>query len=132
MEFCNSVRAFGYAGNLKSLWKELDADGEGFVSLAEFCPDIAELMQNFYACLKGKHEGSLVKAWAQSMDPDKSGKCNKDEFLAAMEKVGFTGDANRVYNLLDFDHSGHITLEELDPASAEEEMRKRKKKVVAD
>lgn len=84
-------------------------------------------MDSFYACLKDKHEGSLVKAWKESLDVDKSGKVTKEEFLACMEKLSFAGDANRVYKLLDFDLSGHITLEEIDPKAADEMARERKK-----
>ena len=50
---------------------------DGFVSLHEFSPDIAELMDSFYACLCDKHEGKdrtwkIVTAWRQTFDPDKS------------------------------------------------------------
>merc|ERR1719316_1615439 len=44
VEFCSSARAEGFAGNLKALWKEMDADGEGFVTLEEFAPDIYNLI----------------------------------------------------------------------------------------
>merc|ERR1719262_1150494 len=63
VEFCNSARAEGFAGNLKALWKEMDADGEGFVTLEEFAPDISKLIAGFKSFLKEKHEGSLCKAW---------------------------------------------------------------------
>merc|ERR1719197_1628127 len=115
VEFCQSARNEGFAGNLKSLWKEMDADGEGFVTLEEFAPGIASLMASFYACLKEKHEGSLVKAWKRSLDLDKSGSIKKEELVEAMAKLGWDGDAARVYSLLDFDRGGSITLEEIDP-----------------
>merc|ERR1719420_1202907 len=119
VEFCQSARAEGFAGNLKSLWKEMDADGEGFVTLEEFAPGIAKLMESFYAFLKEKHEGSLVKAWKQSLDLDKSGSIKKEELVEAMTKIGWDGDAARVYSLLDFDHGGSVTLEEIDPKAAQ-------------
>jgi len=115
VEFCQACRNEGYSGNLKSLWKELDADGEGFVTLAEFAPEVAALTQSFLQCLKDKHEGSLVKAWKLSLDSDKSGSITKDEFAAAMQKLGWEGDCNRCFRLFDVDGGGSITLEEIDP-----------------
>merc|ERR1719353_1591103 len=118
VEFCNSARLEGFAGNLKSLWKEMDADGEGFVTLEEFAPEIAKLVTGFKTFLREKHEGSLCKAWKRSLDLDKSGSISQEELVAAMAKLGWEGDAARVYKLLDFDRGGSITLEEIDPAAA--------------
>merc|ERR1719487_1746203 len=78
VEFCNSARAEGFAGNLKALWKEMDADGEGFVTLEEFAPEIYKLLTSFKSFLKEKHEGSLCKAWKQSLDLDKSGSIKQE------------------------------------------------------
>jgi len=114
VEFCQSARAEGFAGNLKALWKEMGGADDGFVTLEEFAPQIAELMTSFKSFLKEKHEGSLVKAWKQSLDLDKSGSIKKEELVEAMAKLGWQGDAARVYKLLDFDHGGSITLEEID------------------
>merc|ERR550537_2195219 len=86
--------------------------------MEEFAPGIATLMASFYAFLKEKHEGSLVKAWKKSLDLDKSGSIKKDELVEAMKKLGWDGDAARVYSLLDFDHGGSVTLEEIDPKAA--------------
>ena len=38
----------------------------------------------------------------------------KKEFLEAMAALGWDGDAYRMYQLLDFDKSGFVTLEEID------------------
>jgi len=115
VEFCNAVRAEGFNGSLKALWKELDADGEGFISMSEFAPQVSELVDSFIKCLKDNHEGSIVKAWKKSLDTDKSGSVSKEEFIEAMGKMGFTGNAARVFKLYDIDGGGNITLEEIDP-----------------
>merc|ERR1719305_2128554 len=47
IEFCNSCRNIGFAGSLKSLWKEMDDDESGFISIDEFCPEISRLYKYF-------------------------------------------------------------------------------------
>merc|ERR1719238_44197 len=106
VEFCNAARAEGFAGNLKACWKEMDQDGEGFIEMREFAPDIDALMTSFIKCLKDSHAGSLIKAWKQSLDTDKSGRVQLEELVESMRKLQWDGDAARVYRLLDFDRSG--------------------------
>ena len=62
LRFCRAARDEGYAGDLKALWAEGGGVDDGFISLEEFAPDISTLMASFYACLREKHEGSLVLA----------------------------------------------------------------------
>ena len=37
---------------MRALWKELDADKEGFVTMREFCPEIGALYYSFLDCLR--------------------------------------------------------------------------------
>merc|ERR1719421_2729183 len=119
VEFCNAARSQGFAGNLKSLWKEMGGADDGFVEMREWAPEIAALMDSFMKCLKDKHGGSLIKAWKESLDTDKSGRLSKDELVEAMAKLGWDGDAAKVYRLLDYDKSGFISLEEIDEKAAQ-------------
>ena len=105
VEFCKVARDNGYIGNLKELWKNFDKDGEGFISMDEFIPEIAAMMKSFVQCLRDKHEGSLIKAWKQTIDPDKSMAATKEDLVAAMKKLEWDGNAGRVFDLLDYDHS---------------------------
>merc|ERR1719421_1527418 len=119
VEFCNAARSQGFAGNLKGLWKEMGGADDGFVELHEWAPEISALMASFMKCLKDKHGGSLIKAWKESLDTDKSGRLGKEELVEAMAKMGWDGDAARVYGLLDYDKSGFISLEEIDIKAAQ-------------
>merc|ERR1719201_1937949 len=119
VEFCKSARDHGYAGNLKELWKHFDADDEGFIQFDEFCPEIAKLLTSFKQHLRDKHEGSLVKAWKQSLDTDRSGQLTKEELIAAMKKLEWDGNAGRVYDLYDYDHLGFVTLEVIDEKASQ-------------
>ena len=39
---------------------------------------------------------------------------SKEQMVTNLKNLGFQGDADRVFRLLDADHSGFITLEEMD------------------
>merc|ERR1719421_2297355 len=65
VEFCNAARNQGFAGNLKSLWKEMGGADDGFVEMREWAPEIAELMDSFIKHLKDKHDGFVeMREWA--------------------------------------------------------------------
>ena len=40
-----------FYGDLKKLWKELDADGGGFIEFAELAPEDAAIMEAFRTAL---------------------------------------------------------------------------------
>jgi Ca2+-binding EF-hand superfamily protein len=116
-EFCTAGRQHGYAGDLRALWNELDATGEGLISLGEFCPEVAGPVEAFLRCLREAHGGSLVRAWNESLDTNRSGTVTREEFMEVAERLRFAGDAAMVYRLFDFDKSGFITLDEIDPVA---------------
>lgn len=62
--------------------------------------------------------GSVVAAWNEVLDTDGSGQLSYKEFLDACRVVGFTGKLRHVYDELDKDGSGVISLTELDPTCA--------------
>merc|ERR1719182_313159 len=43
LEFCEQLRALGYAGDLRAIWDELDEDDGGTITFVEFCPKEAVL-----------------------------------------------------------------------------------------
>lgn len=63
--------------------------------------------------------GSVLRAWAHVFDSNNDQRISREEFKSGMKKLNFNGEvaAMKLFNLLDKDSSGEITLEEIDMAS---------------
>lgn len=113
-EFCVACRNEGFNGNIKTLWSQLDEDGSGQVGIDEIFPKEGLMMTDFKARLAEAH-GSILDAWICELDQDGSGQANKDEFLECCVRLGISvRDGKSIFNWLDFDRSGQISLDELD------------------
>lgn len=124
MEFCTAVRGLGYEGAIKALWHSLDTDKTGWVSLDELVPGAARELRIFRGLLEKKYS-DIETAWRRGLDLDGSGGMRLDEFEEACSRIGYTGDARRLFQYLDVDihGTGRITIDELEwlglPHSAE-------------
>lgn len=61
--------------------------------------------------------GNPVRLWFV-MDPDEHMKIGEMQFARACEEIGYRGGVTALWRYLDMDGSGHITLQEIDSASA--------------
>lgn len=59
--------------------------------------------------------GSLVAGWRRAYDPDSDGKLQFSEFCRISKSIGYTGYLKQVWQGLDDDNTGFVSLEELDP-----------------
>eukprot|EP00929_Paragymnodinium_shiwhaense_P109214 TRINITY_DN75573_c0_g1_i1.p1 TRINITY_DN75573_c0_g1~~TRINITY_DN75573_c0_g1_i1.p1 ORF type:complete len:467 (-),score=108.01 TRINITY_DN75573_c0_g1_i1:281-1681(-) len=78
----------------------------------------------FIKILKSKY-GSVTRAWRLALDSDESGVMDFREFRMALSSLGYEGNVRTLWYRLDEDHSGCISLKELDAdaASALEKFR---------
>jgi Ca2+-binding EF-hand superfamily protein len=129
MEFCAACRRVGFAGKVKALWNELDQDGTGLITLDEIDREAATLLDSFRQFLM--QQGGILKGWQNVLDKDNSGQVTKDEFLKACADHNFRDAPKALFEHLDYDYSGFITLEEIDEdaynaqARGEEELQER-------
>lgn len=75
-------------------------------------------LSNFKQFLKRKH-GHYVRAWRNALSPDGSMILHKSDLFKACANIGWQGDVRLLYKACDKDDSGYISIEELDPRSAE-------------
>jgi Ca2+-binding EF-hand superfamily protein len=113
--FCKACRDTGYNGNIKKLWNQLDYDGSGFISIDEIAPVQGAMMTQFKQLLRDCHGGSLVRAWKETLDVEKASRVSLERFIPACESLGISTElAYKTFLWLDYDHSGFISLDEID------------------
>jgi len=78
----------------------------------------AELIEKTAAKVKDffiRNEGSSLRAWILHFDWTNDQKISSSEFIRGMRKMNFPGEVNHLFSILDSDHSGELSLEEIDP-----------------
>ena len=125
-EFCTAVRKIGYCGSVQLLWDALSREEEGvvgkFIELQDIAPEEGKLMESFRSALLELHGGSYIRAWKETLDTNKSGHVSCEQIQEVMRSINFPQprkDAKKIFEFLDYDHSGFLTLEELDPYAYE-------------
>merc|ERR1719399_2318827 len=76
----------------------------------------AQGLKAFKNLLKTKY-GSMLVAWRRALDVSGDGKLSFVEFTSACRAIGYAGSIQKLWEQLDDDNSGVITLAELDPAA---------------
>lgn len=118
MEFFDAARALGYKADLRELWKELDQDGSGMISLDELAHEENAILESFFNALKREY-GTIFLGW-RALDADRSGRATRPEFVEMCQKLEVD---DSVFDLLDLEKTGFVHLEQLDPAAAAAVMR---------
>merc|ERR1719174_1056400 len=69
-------------------------------------------MNHFKESLTAAH-GTILRAW-KTIDDDGSGRIERHELKEAMAKIKWDGDVDKIFDMLDYDHSGFISIDEID------------------
>lgn len=112
-EFCNACRQMGYHGNLKLLWKQLDANDSHSVSIMEIDPEVGHYVGTFKAACLKKY-GDTLTAWRKCIDTNGSGKVEEQEIVEACEKLGLDLDGKKLFGMISTFGLG-LSLMEFDP-----------------
>ena len=120
-------------------WKEQMKDtfvamagGDSTITIYEFAPSAMKVIAEFKQLLEVRY-GSVKAGWVRCLNCEIAARVREKEFVDACvlvgdcdegRKLGFTADlagtnkARALFSYLDWDNSGSITLEELDPGRA--------------
>lgn len=109
-EFTRACKDVGYAGNPRELWKELDVNGNGIVSLWELDMPTAELMKEFSDCAKASF-GTWENAWKRVFDTRFDDRVKLDVFREGCAAMGYTGSSEQIFELLDVDRAKFLCWE---------------------
>lgn len=110
--FCNSARSMGF-GNLRKLWTDLDTNQSGFLTLDKWDPQGLDALMKFKAICRREY-GDLEHAFLMAMDQTRSATVTPREFAEFCERVGFPGDVQALFALIDVHEFGFFTMEQLD------------------
>lgn len=102
---CKAAQQLGFINNCRPLWEALDADRDGFVTIGDFDPQLAEHLRQFAAAAR-RDSGTAGAAWQRHFNPGGLAKVSAFEFSSAVEAIGFDGDVDAVYAGLS--ENGHL------------------------
>ncbi|OLP77643.1 hypothetical protein AK812_SmicGene42283 [Symbiodinium microadriaticum] len=109
--FCNAARAMGFV-NVSTLWRHLDVKCTGFLTLDSWDPHSYRVLMEFREICRSEF-GGVVEAFKFGMNRTGSGACYKKEFEQFLKNFEFSGDYQILWDALDKDRGGFITVDEL-------------------
>jgi len=98
-QWSKAMRSCGFEGNVKAVWKQLDDDNSGLISIAELCGHSAAKMRSFQEKVLAKYGPTWEDVW-RVIDADHSNQVDQDEFEEVCASVGYEGDAHALYKIL--------------------------------
>lgn len=111
--FVRRCMDMGFSGNIPALWRFVDCDRSGSISILELDSTSAVLLASFKNFIEDHFRGSLEQTF-QYMDGKRSGKVYKSEFVAAVKKLNYKGPAAHLFELLDRQGYGYFYRKDLD------------------
>lgn len=100
-EFCEACRAIGHRGNKNRLWRDLDVDGAGAITLNELAWDESELLGKFFGTLTVRYGGcrQAAKSWGM-VGPKRFHLQEWMRLLTSNRLVNIKADADRLFRML--------------------------------
>jgi len=111
-EFVQALLEVHFPGDAGGLWRRLDKDHSGTITLSELAPKSADEVADFKHWAK-KTFGSMKEAFI-CMDADRNGVLSMEEFCMAAKKFGFNNTRLRlIFQCLDVNGRGTVKSEEV-------------------
>lgn len=110
-EFEAAARKIRFTGDLPGAWRFLDKDFSGSISLYEIDPESSDALLGFKRWTDEEFGG--IRSAFSVIDTDGTLSLNRREFRKAMTSYGYQGDVKRLFEALDVDGQGVLTLNEV-------------------
>lgn len=109
-EYMIACKTLGFS-DAANAWMVLDDDGSGFVTYSELDPEEAETLMDFKNWAV-KQYGSVAAAF-KALDQDGGGQLSHLEFCDGARQIGFEGDAEFLFEVMDLDLEGQLQKDEV-------------------
>jgi hypothetical protein len=105
--FCKGCRSVGFIGDLHEVWRILDDDNSGTVSLMELDPSAGYALKEFRDMMAAKFN-SLIEAW----DYISGGltNCDIEMFHKTLTKLGYHRDPRKLFRYLKIERCNKCLL----------------------
>mmetsp|Transcript_30010 Transcript_30010/g.65531 ORF Transcript_30010/g.65531 Transcript_30010/m.65531 type:complete len:712 (+) Transcript_30010:46-2181(+) len=98
-QFQRGCEEIGFRGNSLALWKYLDRDLMGHITLLEISPSDAILLAEFKVLIQ-QHFGGSTATTFKRLDDNFSSRVFKPEFKKGVRSLGYKKSAGRLFDLL--------------------------------
>eukprot|EP00931_Biecheleriopsis_adriatica_P052455 TRINITY_DN30510_c0_g2_i1.p1 TRINITY_DN30510_c0_g2~~TRINITY_DN30510_c0_g2_i1.p1 ORF type:complete len:793 (+),score=148.64 TRINITY_DN30510_c0_g2_i1:72-2450(+) len=121
-QFARACEEIGFRGNIAALWRHLDRDGGGHISLIDVDSHSAIILADFKVLIESQFDGSVEKFMKsvasggdRAVESKNSRRLVVEEFVQGFNKVcsNFQGSPKRLFDLLCRFNCGAISTKDL-------------------
>lgn len=102
----------GFRGNVTALWRFVDADHSGSVTMLELDPAAAVHLASFKMLIDSKFGSNPDKVFA-AVDNTRTGRVSKQEFVDVLKGYKYDGPPGRLFELLDRRGLGYVVRSDM-------------------
>mmetsp|Transcript_6314 Transcript_6314/g.15158 ORF Transcript_6314/g.15158 Transcript_6314/m.15158 type:complete len:1113 (-) Transcript_6314:141-3479(-) len=113
-EFCQALSRLGLHGDVKGLWTALGGRKKGYIEFRDLDKETDELLKDLTRKC-ADHFGNMLLAWLRGFDKGGSGCCSEKQFVKVCTDVGFAGDAQALFRVMQPERARRfLTLQDFD------------------
>lgn len=111
-QFVRMCEEVCFRGGILALWKYLDSDHTGNITLLELDPKSAIILAELKLLIRAKFDDSSV-TFFKCLDHNRSKRVSKADFVARVRNMGFEGPVQRSFDLLDRRGLGFVIVADM-------------------